>query len=371
MNVRRVFARPLGCGVVAASLSFLTAFGARTEAAPFLPVIANSSTIPANGDLNPYGVAFVPKGFPSGGVISAGDVLVANFNNSGNTQGTGSTIVQFTPGGVPASPTNAVVFFTSGPQQPGLSTALGVLRGGFVVVGNTPTPNGSFSTLGAGALQVIDRHGTLVRTFTDSTATFIDGPWDLTIDDEGSVAHIFVSNVENGTVSRLDVAVSSTDVTMMKMTTIAMNYSVAPNQGAVILGPTGLAYDESTDTLYVASTNDNAIYAVANAEQATTAVNKGALVFSDPHLLGPLALRFAPNGNLITANGDAVNTDPTHPSELVEFTKEGQFVREYNVDGNTGGAFGFDTVRSEDARFNFAVIDDNSNSLTVYRLPTD
>ena len=29
------------------------------------------STIPANGDLNPYGVAFVPQGFPSGGSIRA------------------------------------------------------------------------------------------------------------------------------------------------------------------------------------------------------------------------------------------------------------------------------------------------------------
>jgi hypothetical protein len=30
----------------------------------FLPRLVTSSTIPANGDLNPYGVAFVPQGFP-------------------------------------------------------------------------------------------------------------------------------------------------------------------------------------------------------------------------------------------------------------------------------------------------------------------
>src|SRR6202167_1099389 len=52
-----------------------------------------ATTIPSNGDLNPYGVAFVPAGFPSGGSIAAGDLLVANFNNNSNQQGTGTTIV--------------------------------------------------------------------------------------------------------------------------------------------------------------------------------------------------------------------------------------------------------------------------------------
>jgi hypothetical protein len=48
----------------------------------------------------------------------------------------------------------------------------------------------------------------------------------------------------------------------------------------------------------------------------------------------------APNGDLITSNGDAVNADPTQPSEIVEFTPTGQFVRQFNVDTVQGGAFG-------------------------------
>ena len=55
-----------------------------------------SSTIPANGDVNPYGVAIVPK---SHGRLTAGDVLVSNFNNAANQQGTGTTIVEISPGG--------------------------------------------------------------------------------------------------------------------------------------------------------------------------------------------------------------------------------------------------------------------------------
>ena len=71
---------------------------------PILPRLSSSplqvvSTVPANGDVNPYGVAFVPHDFASGGSIHPDDVLVSNFNGSGNLQGTGTTIVSISPGG--------------------------------------------------------------------------------------------------------------------------------------------------------------------------------------------------------------------------------------------------------------------------------
>jgi hypothetical protein len=162
---------------------------------PFIPQTINSSTIPMNGDVNPYGVAFVVAGFPKGGSIEAGDVLVSNFNNGNNLQGTGSTIVQLHPRGPLAPPGTATTFFSS--SLPGLSTALGVLSAGFVIVGNVPTTDGTIGTISAGALQVIDRNGHWLATWTDPK--LLDGPWDLTIDDHGTWAHLFVSNVLNGT----------------------------------------------------------------------------------------------------------------------------------------------------------------------------
>ncbi len=364
MKVSHLKTRVLYCSGLTLSLALLCVFpAAADEDRPFIPQLVNTSTIPPNGDLNPYGVAFVPEGFPHGGTIAAGDVLVSNFNNAANAQGAGTTIVQFSPRGDIAPPGTAATFFTS--AQLGLSTALGVLRGGFVLVGNVPTTDGSFATIGQGSLQVIDRHGKLLATWIDRT--FLDGPWDLAIDDDGARAHIFVSNVLNGTVSRLDVAISGTGVSVLKKTTIAFGYTHVPNAAALVLGPTGLAHDEATDTLYVASTADNAIYAVVGAGRASSAVNRGRLVFANDHLRGPLALRLAPNGNLLAANGDAVNDDVLHPSEIVEFTKRGQFVREYNVDASQGGAFGLDTVRDSDGGFNYAVIDDVTNSLAVSR----
>jgi DNA-binding beta-propeller fold protein YncE len=368
MQIKYTVRNALRRSMLVASLGFLSAIGTQAEAADaFIPRVINSSTVPANGDINPYGVAFVPAGFPAGGKIAAGDVLVSNFNNSGNLQGEGTTIIQLTPRGPLAPPNSAEVFFPS--SLPGLSTALGVLRSGFVLVGNVPTTDGSFATIGQGALQVIDKHGHWLQSWTDPV--FLDGPWDLALDDDGSRVHVFVSNVLNGTVSRLDVAVESGGLKLQKKTTIAVGYTHVPNMAALILGPTGLAYDEESDTLYVASTADNAIFAIPAASQRSSAVKLGNLVFADSHLRGPLALRFAPNGDLLTANGDAVNMDPLHPSEIVEFTRWGEFVREYNVDASQGGAFGIDAVQDSILGFNYAVIDDVTNSLAVSDLPVN
>jgi hypothetical protein len=352
----------------------LSMAAAHADEGAFLPRLVVSSTIPANGDLNPYGVAFVPQGFPAGGTIAPGDVLVSNFNNSGNLQGTGTTIVKLTPNGIvapsvtPGSSGNAVTFFTS--KLAGLSTALGVLRGGFVLVGNVPTTDGTFGTLlkTQASLQVIDRNGNLVNTITDST--HLDSPWDLAINDNGNQAQVFVSNVVSGTVSRLDLAVGPTNVTVLTRTVVAAGYtSDVMNAAALVLGPTGLAYDKATDILYVASTADNMIFAVPHAGNGVGSLTKGTPIFASPHLRGPLALVFAPNGTLLTANGDAVNGDPTHPSEIVEFTKSGEFVREFNVDASQGGAFGIATVLSGYPRFNFAAVDDVPNTISVYSLP--
>lgn len=368
MHQNKCFALAARALIVSAAMAVPT-IAAKADGAAFIPQLIISSTIPANGDLNPYGVAFVPDGFPRGGAIAPGDVLVSNFNNSANLQGTGTTIIKLTPNGAvapavaPGQNGNAVTFFHG--AKSGLTTALGVLQRGFVVVGNVPTTDGTFKTISNGALEIVDRHGNLVSTLVDSV--FLDSPWDLTINDNGGQAQIFVSNVLSGTVSRLDVSVSSGGISVSRKVQLAFGYTHMANPTALVLGPTGLAYDARADILYVASTADNEIFAIMNAGKATSAVNRGKRVFSDSHLRGPLALALAPNGDLLTANGDAVNADPTHPSEIVEFTASGRFVAEYNVDAGQGGAFGIATGHS--GAFDFIDVDDNTNSVTVSALP--
>jgi hypothetical protein len=319
-----------------------------------LPIQA--STVPANGDLNPYGVAFVPTGFPSGGVLHPGDILVSNFNNSTNAQGTGTTIVSVSPNG------QTSLFFQGTPPL-GLTTALGVLKKGFVIVGNVPTTNGNNPQVGS--LLVLDHTGKVVATFTD--AALLDGPWDLAIQDNGNSALVFVSCVLNGTVTRLDLTLGSENVTLNKETQIASGYKFAPNAAALVVGPTGLAYDPHADLLYVASTADNEIFAVTRAATATSSSGTGKVIFQDnTHLHGPLGLVLAPNGNLISAQGDAINPDPAHQSEIVEFTKTGKFVTQFSIDSAVGAAFGIAIAPADPGAVDFAAVDDATNTLTVF-----
>src|ERR1700678_4443467 len=239
------------------------------------------STVPSNGDGNPYGVAFVPVGFRPGGPLAPGDVLVSNFNGSSGVQGTGTTIVSIAPGAA------ANVFF-QGQTGLGLTTALGVLRAGFVLVGNVPTTDNG-STAEQGSLLVIDRFGHLVTTLAN--ASLLDGPWDLTVNDQGITAQAFVSNVLNGTVTRLDVSTLGCNFHVFGVSQIAHGYSFGPNAAAVVVGPTGLAYNPLIDVLYVASTADNEIFGIPFASITNKDVMQGLLVYKDStHLHGLLGL---------------------------------------------------------------------------------
>jgi hypothetical protein len=302
--------------------------------------------------------------------LKPGDLLASNFNNSVPIQGKGTTIIKFTPvnGQVVASG-SASVFF-QGPKGLGLTTALGVLRRGFVIVGSVPTTMGTFATIQPGSLLILDRHAQIVLTLTKKE--LLDSPWDLTVHDGGDVAKVFVSNVVSGTVTRLDLAIMNGKPVVMGRTHIAEGYTVKPNDAAVVLGPTGLAYNEHKDVLYVASTADNAIFAVPSAGQRTSPPSNGtgAIIFHDNHLRGPLGMAFAPNGDLIASNGDAVNPDPGQPSEYVEFTISGKFVGQFNVDPAQGGAFGIAVEKSGDDRAKLAVVNDNTNDVIVYTLQT-
>jgi uncharacterized protein (TIGR03118 family) len=317
------------------------------------------STIPSNGDVNPYGVAFTPLTFPGGGKIAPHDVVVSNFNNSNNLQGTGTTIVGIKPNGTVST------FFQGSPRL-GLSTALGVLQSGFVVVGNVPTTDGTCGTIQAGSLLVLDKNGNLVNTF--SNPTLLDGPWDLTFIDSATTPILFVSNVLTGTVTRLNLQVQGNNLVITRSTQIASHYTHACNAAALVVGPTGLAYNAGTDTLYVASTADNAIYSVSNASTRTSDAGAGSVFYTDNvHLHGPLGLLRAPNGDLLISNGDAINSDPNQPSEIVEIDSNAHFITELSIDTSQGAAFGIALDASTD-NIRFAAVEDVLNALDIWNV---
>ncbi len=328
--------------------------------AAFLPAqVWNISTVPSNGDLNPYGVAFVDDDFPVGsGPLQHGDILVSNFNNSANLQGTGTTIVDISKSG-------AQTLFFQGTAPLGLTTALGTLRAGFVVVGNGPTSDGTSSTATPGSLLVINNQGKLVQTFAGPA---IDYPWDMTLVDNGGTAIAFVSNALNGKVNRLDFTVNPWGLTLRSWQTIASGYMHQGDPVALFDAPTGSAYDAAHDILYVASSADNAVYAIHEASTRKSSAGLGELIYRDnAHLHGPLGLAWAPNGHLLVANNDAINSDPNQPSEIVEFTIYGRFVKEIAVDPAQGGSFGLAVHRGHMGSI-FAAVDDSTSTLFLWKL---
>lgn len=187
---------------------------------PFHTVSVLASTVPSNGDQNPYGTFVVPT---SVGNLVQGDILVSNFNNGANLQGIGTTIMEVSPDGKTVNvfaQINAGTLPGNCPGGVGLTTALVVLQRGWVIVGSLPTTDGMADTAKAGCLIVLNSNGNPVETFTGS---LINGPWDMTVSDAGSKAALFVTNVLNGTVAAGGKVVN-------QGTVLRINLDV-PNQG--------------------------------------------------------------------------------------------------------------------------------------------
>ena len=120
--------------LVALTLLATTTLSASSFSGQFSTTTKVASTVPSNGDVNPYGVAVVPR---STGALVSGHILVSNFNNSNNLQGTGTTIVDISPSGTLKvfAQISANGLPGNCPGGIGLTTALVVLRSGWVIVG--------------------------------------------------------------------------------------------------------------------------------------------------------------------------------------------------------------------------------------------
>lgn len=286
------------------------------QAAPahLAPAVVGS-TKPANGDQNPYGIAVVPR---SMGLLRKGDVLVSNFNNGKNLAGLGSTIVDFSAGGTSHlfAQISAQQLPGSCPGGVGLTTALTVLQRGYVIVGSLPTSDGTPNTARAGCLLVLNSHGQVISTIT---APDIDGPWDMTALDQGAHATLFISNVLNGTVAagargtnqgtivRLVLQVPDQgQPQVLSNTIIASGFAERADPNALVIGPTGLGLD-ANGTLYVADTLENRIAAIPHALTRHDSAYTGEDLTSGGALNGPLGLAIAPNGDVLTVNGNDGN----------------------------------------------------------------
>lgn len=340
---------------------------------PLQNISVVTSTVPANGDINPYGIVEVRR---SVGHLQQGHILISNFNNMGNQQGTGTTIVDLAPDGSLSTFAQIDPTKLPGPCPGGvgLTTALTVLRSGWVIVGSLPTSDGTSATAQAGCLLVLDSTGNVVETFSGG---LINGPWDMTSIEDEQGAHVFVTNVLNGTVAangavvgegtvlRIDLAVSQTKTPQIRsISEIGSGFSERTDPNALVIGPTGVGLspactqeDEDACVLYVADSVNNRIAAIFNPLQRRHSAGTGLTVSTGGSLNDPLGLTVAPNGHILVVNGD--------DGFITEITPRGKQVASVLLD-NTGGPppgngtlFGiiFDPQRG------VLFVDDGSNTL--------
>ncbi len=296
---------------------------------PLKTVSTIASTVPANGDINPYGIVLVPT---TTGKLQAGNLLISNFNDKANNQGTGTTIVQVTPAGHRSvfSTISASSLPGGCPGGVGLTTALSVLPGGYVVVGSLPTTNGKSATAQFGCLIVLDSGGKPVGTISGAN---IAGPWDMTAATQGNVTNLFVSNALNGGAARGAHTINNSTVvrlrvrsgpgqppTVLGQQVIANTIPWRDDPTALVIGPTGVAL-AANGTLYLADTLDNRIAAIPQALTRTTALpNGGRNVSRGGFLKQPLGMALTPGGNILTTNagdGNLVETTPAGKQLLV------------------------------------------------------
>jgi sugar lactone lactonase YvrE len=320
---------------MAAVKPFIDRFGTITTIASAVP-----KSGPAKGDVNPYGVAVVPR---SAGKLVRGDVLVSNFNDAGNNQGTGSSIVEISPSG------KVRVFgvVPRGPGEPavGLTTALVALRSGDVIVGNLPAAGGDVKKGGPGALTVLNPQG---RVITRITAPDINGPWDMTAVDRGGSAVLFVTNVLNGTVAagghtvkrgtvvRIGLKLRGAVPTVTSNQVIADGFAEHTDPNALVVGPTGVGLGHG-GVLYVADSNGNRIAAVPNALKRTSVLGGGGKsVAAGKPLSDPLGLTIAPGGDILSMNGG--------DGKIVETTPTGKTTSRTLMSNGAGDLFGLALV---------------------------
>jgi hypothetical protein len=297
-------------------------------------------------------------------------VLISNFNNSANLQGTGTTIVQISPTGTFSvfAQISASSLSPACPGGVGLTTALVALNSGFVVVGSLPTTDGTAATAGLGCLIVLDSSGQPVETFSGNG---IKGPWDMTTVDMGTAAVLFVTNVLNGTVEANGGVVNQGSVLRIMLsipmggkpvlgtiTTIASSFGERTDPAALVIGPTGLGL--SGTTLYVADTLNSRVASISDALGRSSDAGAGTTVSQGGPIKQPLGLAIAPNGDILTVNGA--------DGKIVETTPAGMHIDARTIDlshtSHAGGGtlFGLAIAPSLTGVY---YVDDGNNTLNI------
>ena len=313
-----------------------------------LAITTIGSTVdPTNGDQNPYGLAIAPV---TVGLLTAGDLVICNFNDAANVQGNGTTIEILHP--APGSTPTRMV------QDPNLEGCAAVA----IAYDDSPWAAAFSSNLA----PFYTAAGILDKTLAGGPWS---GPWGETFatafGDTGTPSFA-TSNATSGTIVRVNVAGTGFTTVVTGFTTNA--WAVPGN----ILGASGLTYDVTTDTLFVVDSNQSRV--VAFAGYSTLAANaivvepdgsfsgpsaaSASVVFSGAPLNAPISAAQLFNGDLVVGN--------TGDNLLVEISLAGKVMGTQKLDpGAVGALFGIVVTGTDASSTKIYFNDDNDNTVKL------
>ena len=338
-------------------------------------VTIGSTLDPTLGEGNPYGLAIAPV---TAGLITAGDLVVCNFNNAANppVEGKGTTIVGLHPT-AGAAPYRIA-------QDANLQgcNALAVLADDSI----------SAAAFSANMNPLVSPSGTVTTPFaSDSFAQ----PWGeaYVASSAGHSAAIYVSNF-SGSIDRIEL----NGDTQTAFTQIATGFCGSGSPGS-IYAPAGLTYDASIDTLYIVDASSNSVVAFAN----VSSIAAGGLVvngacstvpspptpvptFSGPAassarviahgapLFTPISAALLADGDLIVTNGDVNIGAGQMPNLAMEISPvlPGGFVGDplqLDTSGTPGALFGIAATVDAQGHQIIYFNDDNTNTVQMLATP--
>ena len=312
-------------------------------------IVIGSTIDPKFHQLNPYGLTVAPS---TAGAFHKGDLVVCNFNAKSNVQGTGYTIVALHP-----HPGSKPRLVSSDKTLVGCN-ALALAPGNYIwaaafVANDNPV-------LGpTGALVQNIKGKPLNRPFGQAFSPTSGGVF-------------YESNAGNGTIVRFNVSARTADV-------IATGFAVNHGKPGSILGPSGLSYDATSDTLYVVDGMSNTLVALANVGTMPAggvkvgsngmtfsgpSASSARLVFAGKPLNGPISSALLPGGKSIVLGN---TLDPNGKNLMIEIaTSSGKLLDVKNVDtGAAGSLFGIVATGTTAADTKLYFNDDNNNNLEV------
>ncbi len=323
-------------------------------------VVIGSTVDAKNGDEGPRSISIVPYS-PKRGLLTKGQLLVCNFEDSAGVPGKGTTMEALNP-----RPGSAPVRFFQ-------SNVIEGCDGDAIFHDGTVYGAG----LTSGKIGVISRRGALEKTYSGKTVTAPFSDTAAVPQQIFSPLYVYAGTTTAGGILSISVGSYGNGLA----TQVAKGFGVSNGSGGT-LAPSGLQYNLSTDSLYIVDGVTNTIVAFSNSskllDKDEIIVKSGgktfkckypkttcaSLVYSGSPLDAPMASALLPNGNLVVANTQGT------ANTLVELTPSGQVLDTKVVDkSSTQGVFGLAAAGTNDSNTVLFYTDTNSNTAQELKRP--